>query len=208
MGYDARWCVLGASDVGAPHERKRIWIAAHSNGGMCDGWADLQRRETQRGTSSDGSAEKLTNAERNGWGTGRTGRLDSSAARESEQPLDHIECERFQASGPERNRDDEALRVRDECSGYVQAPSLTGGSESDYADTMQPGLQGREAPEDQRGTMFERGHICEWWATEPGLVRMVHGVAHRVDRIRAIGNGQVPAVARLAWETLTRARLA
>jgi hypothetical protein len=29
------------------------------------------------------------------------------------------------------------------------------------------------------------------------------GVAHLVDRIRALGNGQVPAVVRLAWETLT-----
>ena len=30
-GYDARWCVLGACDVGAPHKRARIWIYGHSN---------------------------------------------------------------------------------------------------------------------------------------------------------------------------------
>jgi hypothetical protein len=29
-------------------------------------------------------------------------------------------------------------------------------------------------------------------------------VANRVDRLRAIGNGQVPAVVRLAWETLNQ----
>ena len=29
-GYDARWCVLGADDVGAPHRRKRLWIKATS----------------------------------------------------------------------------------------------------------------------------------------------------------------------------------
>jgi hypothetical protein len=28
-------------------------------------------------------------------------------------------------------------------------------------------------------------------------------VANRVDRLKAIGNGQVPAVAALAWRTLT-----
>ena len=26
MGFDARWGVVGADDVGAPHERKRMWI--------------------------------------------------------------------------------------------------------------------------------------------------------------------------------------
>jgi DNA (cytosine-5)-methyltransferase 1 len=25
LGYDARWCVLGAADVGAPHQRDRWW---------------------------------------------------------------------------------------------------------------------------------------------------------------------------------------
>lgn len=41
-----------------------------------------------------------------------------------------------------------------------------------------------------------------WWATEPALGRVAHGVAHRVDRLKAIGNGQVPAVAALAFQTL------
>ena len=27
-GYNARWCVLGADDCGAPHRRKRWWILA------------------------------------------------------------------------------------------------------------------------------------------------------------------------------------
>ena len=30
MGYDAEWGVLGAVDAGAPHERDRIWVVAHS----------------------------------------------------------------------------------------------------------------------------------------------------------------------------------
>jgi DNA (cytosine-5)-methyltransferase 1 len=28
LGYDARWTVLGAHDVGAPHKRDRLWILA------------------------------------------------------------------------------------------------------------------------------------------------------------------------------------
>jgi DNA (cytosine-5)-methyltransferase 1 len=30
LGYDARWCVLGADDAGAPHHRKRIWLFAYA----------------------------------------------------------------------------------------------------------------------------------------------------------------------------------
>ena len=45
-------------------------------------------------------------------------------------------------------------------------------------------------------------HESTWWSVEPNLDRVVNGVAHRVDRLRAIGNGQVPAVAALAWRIL------
>ena len=31
MGYDCRWTVMGASDVGAPHKRERMWILAYSS---------------------------------------------------------------------------------------------------------------------------------------------------------------------------------
>jgi DNA (cytosine-5)-methyltransferase 1 len=37
---------------------------------------------------------------------------------------------------------------------------------------------------------------------ENAVPRVATGVAARVDRLRALGNGQVPAVARLAWEAL------
>jgi DNA (cytosine-5)-methyltransferase 1 len=40
------------------------------------------------------------------------------------------------------------------------------------------------------------------WQAEPDQLRVANGVAARVDRIKAIGNGQVPAVVRLAWEIL------
>ncbi len=42
-----------------------------------------------------------------------------------------------------------------------------------------------------------------WWDTEPAVGRVADGVAHRVDRLRAIGNGQVPLVAATAWRLLT-----
>lgn len=50
-----------------------------------------------------------------------------------------------------------------------------------------------------------RGGVRRWDAIpEPFGLRSLDGVAHGMDRLSAIGNGQVPAVVRLAWETLTR----
>ena len=38
--------------------------------------------------------------------------------------------------------------------------------------------------------------------TRKAISRVEVGVKSRVDRLKAIGNGQVPAVVKLAWETL------
>lgn len=42
-----------------------------------------------------------------------------------------------------------------------------------------------------------------WTLPESDIDRKVNGVANLVDRLAAVGNGQVPAVVRLAWETLS-----
>ena len=42
------------------------------------------------------------------------------------------------------------------------------------------------------------------WPVEPGMGRVAHGVAHRVDRIKALGNGQVSRVAATAFDLLSR----
>jgi DNA (cytosine-5)-methyltransferase 1 len=34
--------------------------------------------------------------------------------------------------------------------------------------------------------------------------RVVDGMAYRMDRLKCIGNGQVPHVAELAWKLLTK----
>ncbi len=44
----------------------------------------------------------------------------------------------------------------------------------------------------------------EWWVAESDVGRVAYGVANRVDRLKALGNGQVPAVAALAWRILTK----
>ena len=43
----------------------------------------------------------------------------------------------------------------------------------------------------------------EWWSIEPDVGRVADGVAARVDRLKAIGNGQVPRVAAEAFTLLS-----
>jgi DNA (cytosine-5)-methyltransferase 1 len=71
---------------------------------------------------------------------------------------------------------------------------------SEISNASSQGLSKPEQKREARGSITE----CDWWAVEPELCRMADGVAHRVDRLRAIGNGQVPAVVREAWRRLKR----
>ena len=110
MGYDAKWCVIGADAVGLPHKRKRIWIY----GSNTNGKSGLQKN-SKGSTKHDKRNTRIYDAV-----------LDWSQLSESFNEIHN--------------------------------PEIHGGND---------------------------------------------GVADRLDRFRAIGNGQVPAVARVAWEILT-----
>lgn len=78
------------------------------------------------------------------------------------------------------------------------------GSKGNVADTEcgrlpRRGNETRDLEEAGASSALER---CGWWTSEPNVGRVVNGMANRCDRIRALGNGQVPAVVRAAWENL------
>ncbi|HDQ4767741.1 UNVERIFIED_CONTAM: DNA cytosine methyltransferase [Pseudomonas aeruginosa] len=130
LGYDARWCVMGAADVGAPHQRDRIWIVANASG---------RRRSEPSG-------------------------------RQVEQPR----------------------RTEAECSGEALAETCQKGLPWTWSQpTRENWQQGWRVPSASRR-----------WPAEPGMGRVADGVANRVDRIKALGNGQVPRVASTAFSYL------
>jgi DNA (cytosine-5)-methyltransferase 1 len=75
-----------------------------------------------------------------------------------------------------------------------------GGKVGDAASERLP--HGINRPMGQSRTITE-SERPDWWTTEPDVGRVAHGVAARVDRLRCLGNGQVPAVVPLAWNLLT-----
>ena len=53
-------------------------------------------------------------------------------------------------------------------------------------------------------TRKKLNYACDdsWWSTEPDVGRVANGVAFRVDRIKALGNGVVPLQVKTAFEKL------
>lgn len=149
MGYDAEWGVLGAADVGAPHQRDRIWIVAHS--------------VSDRGRADAGSRSRAENESK-------------ELQQKDGQPLPGY-----------------AAKI---CRNVADAQELfsNGGN-----------TNGQRAKIPESGNRNDKeGFGDRWWPTEPAVGRVVNGLAYRVDRLKAIGNGQVPAVAARAFTECLR----
>ena len=180
LGFDAEWGVLGAHHVGAPHKRDRIWIAAYSDahGGRLE-----VERITQHG-ELEGARGNLSHG-LDSWGR-RSGTI-AHAADANRDALRHAQ------QRPPRGRVD----VQDGgCSESGHDGAQESMADADSAQCEGRRLSGRT--QTQHADVGSSG----WWEVESRLGRVTDVVAHRVDRLRAIGNGQVPAVAALAWDVL------
>jgi DNA (cytosine-5)-methyltransferase 1 len=60
----------------------------------------------------------------------------------------------------------------------------------------------REAHGGSRGALLSELTSTDWGRTTPRMGRVDNGVAHRMDRLKAVGNGQVPQCAAAAWHIL------
>jgi DNA (cytosine-5)-methyltransferase 1 len=103
--------------------------------------------------------------------------------------------------------DDVADTTHDRAGRREQQPQ-GGESSRDVADAEEPGLERPESAGNPRtwGRLAEHGQRrrqAGWWQSEPDVGRMVDRVAARMDRLRCIGNGQVPSCMALAWKALT-----
>jgi DNA (cytosine-5)-methyltransferase 1 len=175
MGFDARWGVLGAADIGAPHQRDRIWIRArqrqifsHSEHDRNGRWEQQSEgfeetnvanpnsvNDALRGNCQD-YAESMA-----GWGneSGRSVSNSGSGCEESARQSSNVD----NSNSTQCQRNQRSLRV---------------------------------------GAKYANISSASWWKVEPSVGRVADGVAARVDRLKAIGNGQVSLVAATAWEDL------
>jgi DNA (cytosine-5)-methyltransferase 1 len=173
MGFDAEWGVLSAADVGANHRRDRIWIVAHSKSAGT-------RQNNGRLWSRTSGINRRKNSNKKMANTDLCGRI-------------HRQTE------------------IDSTIGEFNALGEFGSSSKNVANSSMPRFTSCNQPTSRSkqqilekqswGSGNEYGNK-DYWEVEPNVGRVVDGMASRVDRLKAIGNGQVPLCAATAWNIL------
>ena len=197
MGYDAQWGVLGADDAGAPHRRDRIWIVAYA-AQLGRGTRRARRPDPSRARKSELTLSAVANASGGRCDRADGGEVDLAGRAETISASEAL---------ADANRERELQPQGRKCA----ERGWTGNSRQNVADAecerrgqVVAPIAGRTHGE---GPASEAQHGGSpggrtWWESEPDVGRVADGVAARVDRLRCLGNGQVPAVVRLAWNLL------
>jgi DNA (cytosine-5)-methyltransferase 1 len=196
MGYDAEWGVLSAADVGANHQRERIWILA-------------KQRDILSHTEHD----------RDGWGEQQSESIEESSITNTNsnnsktRSIKHDRCWNTSiAHGCTKLADSIEFGIQSELSNKRKTSKWIDGNgnakRKELANTSSERLEGSSQVWEKNNKIRENAELWRsiakhsWWSVEPNVGRVADGVASRVDRLKAIGNGQVPLCAATAWTIL------
>jgi hypothetical protein len=64
----------------------------------------------------------------------------------------------------------------------------------EFCDADRAGLEVRQSLTPNDVEKFAATIRADWWATEPDVGRVAHGIPSRVDRLRSLGNAVVPQI--------------
>ena len=177
-GYRTTWGIFSAREVGAPHQRKRVFILAKrleytTSAGLQAKW----NAPTQQATNVNYGCSHLGN----------------STSERPHRGSENCEGEQSEVLGERLESDaelaDSASRESRQSQARNRGQDTSGGSE----DTQWPARPGEEQYE------WEEPRVTE---AQSGLGGATNGTQHRVDRLRLLGNGVVPATAAKAWQIL------
>ncbi len=203
LGFDAEWTAVRASDVGAPHRRERIFILAHRGFNAGSRESGPKESEPISGhrigvADSERSRRPQTRQRQHKHARGQSETGCGDVADTACAGTPRLGKQRWQGS-PQRNKRSEA-GVADDSGilGDSQSTRPQGrerpGRSADESLSFPPGPSDADA---WSGVLAQRPEI------EPAICGMADGMAYRVDRLRILGNGVVPAQAARAFEELT-----
>jgi DNA (cytosine-5)-methyltransferase 1 len=184
LGFDAEWGVLSAADVGANHKRDRIWIIARNMGYSNNNGqiATKIRSGFVEGSNSSKAEQKQTS--------------------KSQGPGEQHEALAY----PIKFGTQSKLNDKRKSSEWIDCNGVERGKE--FSNSSSKGLQGSSKNWEKSFCIRENTKLWRataehcWWKSEPNMGRVADGVAARVDKLKAIGNGQVPLCAATAWRLL------
>ena len=204
LGYKAAPYQISAAEVGAWHLRKRIFIIAHLDSAQwrtqAQGRNDEQNGHDSRREETTGRPDFRAELAAHTYQT----RELQSKGREQKQ-RGRIGDRNQVDAHPTKTRRRQGARkkveeIRDEA-WRVQSERLRGGGPD--ADSTETGCKNREGGDEVEERSGRRTPGSpDWWVSEPGVGRVVHGCPHRVDRIGALGDIVVPQQAVPAWRKI------
>ncbi len=200
LGYDCRWTTLSASQVGAPHKRERWFLLAR----RADAKSLSEREQADQTYAKSVGGE----ARHESFNVGESVPNSLSIKLRDEQGRSGW-TSREGLAFPRNNGETESLAHPESVGRSQGRPESEGEQGRSLAPICGPQManavcKGREGLRSPRRGEQEHSQPCPpaWWATEPDVGRVAHGVPARVDRIRGLGNAVVPLQARTAFEML------
>ena len=177
IGFDAEWGCIRASEVGANHHRRRVFILAYASG--TGRWQDAGSTHGNESQHERRTPIQVDQPDGHGEGGGSQNVAYSNMPGTPRQQ---------QHGGPNRH-------------GSEPERSGKGSGQQNvaYSNGSRPQVQRVPfgIPEEHAPT-FSPG----WWAVEPDVGRVANGTADQVDRLRLLGNGVVPLQAAVAFRLL------
>lgn len=225
LGYRVKAGLFTAEEVGASHKRERLFILAYRESVF--GQHAVPERDCQgRSAQAAGSfGHHMGNAEHDGLsaaaftggdGTDAGARGSAGGTDTSQQSArtDHVAD--TQGAGErgksghlpqtQRGQDRSVLRLSVGAGEGLADRHHAGCEEQCGAEPIQAQHEAAECRGLPAFPLFAPGPTGDWSdvpeSLEPAICRMADGLAYRVDRIRAGGNGVVPLAAAYAWRTL------